>query len=386
LRWKVVTALALASASASAVACELLLPTYLGAGEVPAEAPSDGCAHVEPPRPPDASANPGSERFFLALRSFGLGNADAGPDVGYDLDETCTGLVDASNAVRSCIPTTKEFVDRSGGRDIEGNERLGTTLNNAFSATGFGTVDNRIADGKNSYLIEVRDYNGEANDDQVYVSVYNSAGLGVPDDGGVKVLHTHAPSWDGEDPWSLDCIHAFACPKVPPDASTEWLGDAGPEAVVSLYADPKAYVRDHVLVAHIPVLVIAVGSAYLRVRGAIITGALEKGPGGYAITKGQLAGRVATRDIFDMLATIRIEIGANVSYLCGDNPGFLDYRAQICTSADINADGYDKQEKPCNALSVAVPFTAGEAKLGFRFDQDDPVRGCPATNDECTTK
>jgi hypothetical protein len=373
-RWVIVGTL-----GALGLACELLLPTHAlddtgDAGADTGPVSTDTCVHALPPAPPAVHDAGGTTQVVAAVRTFTL--TDAGSDLGFDLDHNCT----CDSGVTSCGPPGgTEYCDLPGGRDIEGNKVIGTALDTALASNGFGTIDSRIGMGLAGYLVELKDYNGEANDDQVYLDMFDSSGLGAPSTTNVGDFDFHPPAWDGNDAWSVDCGLSVAT--CPPRARALWVGDAG---ITSAYFDSQAYVTDNMLVARPKIIRLAVASTSLAVTDTLIVAKLTPALGSFRLD-GQVAGRVTTKAIFEMLATVHLGEADAGKYLCPGQPDLEQFRQSLCNSADIAASSaFDNQGKPCEALSISVPFTAFPAKIGYQYDRPSAPSGCPNGIADCS--
>jgi hypothetical protein len=360
-------------AGAIAAACQLLLPTIANDGALGAPDASldpDGCVRAVVPSAPDAG-EPGTISFFVAIQTIGVN--DGGAALGYDLDGVCT----SETASESCVPRgERAHPDQAGGRDIAGNEFLGEALQGALNATNAGDINARIGDGRLSYLIEVKRYNGTPNGQPLSVSFLGSNGLYAIEDGGIVNIR---PSWDGGDTWTVDCrVNGARCS----GKSTEvtWLADA---SISSGAFDPRAYVTGSVLVAQFPSIELNVGLTSLAISNVLLTATIsaDVGGGGYRL-EGQIAGRIAVRDAFSALARLRTEDGG---HLCGSDERFQKYvRPMVCSAADISDNpSKDGKGDPCEALSVALNFTALPARIGYRFDSTALAQGCDGIIADC---
>jgi hypothetical protein len=360
-------------------ACELVLPTHgvdssgaLGPDAGDGELDADLCAHAYPPGKP-LDGGDGTEELLFAVQSMGFAQ-DAGPAVGYDLDRTCTCQPGQGPSCTPPIPSAVEgaLCDGPGGRDVAGTAALGDLLEAALVQTPLGDVNQRIQAGYLSYLIQVKHYRRGGPASHVFVSMYNSSGLLVADDAGKGIRQV--PSWDGGEEWALDCALSMAtgCPNSGP------VGDA---AVIPGYFDTDAYVTsDNVAVAHISPLVISVGLTTLRFTDVVVTAKITTAPDGTPTRlDGQIAGRFALRDIFQTLATMKDGFGG---YLCGGSTSYQTFRHKVCQDLDIASDpANDSRGGTCDAMSMAMPFTAVPARMGLRVDHPPVPPGCEAAVD-----
>jgi hypothetical protein len=337
--------------------------------------PEGTCNHVVPPAPPQGPSG-GNVTLLEAFQTLELFGFDA--SVGYDLDGVCTCQ---GGGPESCVPFMHgdEHCDLPGGQDIEGYASFGLLIEQVLSLSNFHDIDARIQAGHLTYLLQIANYNGEPDDTNVFVGFLDSSGLLYPDDDGG--IGTAKPSWDGGDRWAVDCALSGAdCSGVD---SGDWLADSG---VVPLTAvDRQAYVTGGVLVAHLPV-VLGLGITTIPIL-AVVTARMTSLEGGGYRLDGQIAGRVATHDVFAAIARVHDPDPANAGQLlCGPDTTFQTFKPSICNQADINQDpSNDNRGAPCDALSFAGPFTALPAAIGYRIDHTQTPLGCDGAIDDCTS-
>jgi hypothetical protein len=316
---------------------------------------------------------------MVAVRNFILAG-DAGP-IGYDLDGVCT----CQDAGESCLPPVAASVhcDDRQGRDLGGNFVFGEFFQTFLASTPLGSIDDRIDAGLFSFLMSVRHY-GEGNVSNVSFDIFPGSGLFefVDAGDGGTTAKTRSPSWDGNDLWAIDCNQASApCP------NRVDLAEAGP--LSSSFADRRAFVVDGgTLVAHLPSLVLGFGFSDMRLTNAIITANVTHDERGYELD-GQIVGRAGLHDMFRTLAAFHQGSSHEAgTYYCGDNTLFAPLRQQLCNALDISSDpSNDRKGKLCDAISVAIPFRAFPAKIGYQLNNGEIPRGCDggaALEDDCT--
>jgi hypothetical protein len=335
---------------------------------------TSGCAHVRwPDRPAADDPSPGDVApFYLAVRTLDFGvREDGGPPplLGFDLDNFCTCNPDPE----SC----KVTVDAAPHCDLEGGvDNAGLVLVRQFSAfPGFfqqSYINNRINQGYYGAVIRIERYNGKANDTQVQVSYFPSNGTS-----GIEVNFPTAPSWDGNDRWTID--PASINGGVIPDG-----GDPSPK-----YIDQSAYVSNYTAVANLS-FPIAIGASAgdntltVDLVGAVVMAKLVPEGPSFRVEEGMIAGRWATTKMLTALQVLHDPFNIQ-DRLCGTNGTYQLIKDKICRSADIATNVLeDGKNAPCGALTVGVAFTAWPAKVGGTFPRNDAGTPCgPQWVDSC---
>lgn len=398
-------ALAGGSIAITAAACSLAVDLDgLSGGSADAGSP-DGqgtCSHAVPPTRPSGSASGGSMTVTAAVRSVDLGEASTKEDpVGLDLDRTCTCITEND----SCV---SEFSKGSHCDDANGVDNAGAKLFKsllALGAEGMGSAfyTQMVEQGEWGLLLSISDYNGEANDELVTVSLYPSPGMnpiagsggaggaggsagagGAGGSGGIGsggaggfgsgALFAEPPGWNGQDAWPVD--------------STS-LAD-GASIAQPLYLDMNAYVANNVLVAEFPELKFRFGgptsNLNINVRSTTVMGLLETVPDGLGVrvTKGVMAGYWRMEDVFGGFGSLM----ADGKGLCNDG-GILYNQTKdvLCDFIDIALNPPAEGEVLCNGLSFGMGFETFPAKLGAVVPPEPQPNLCPpgqsAANDVC---
>ena len=331
----------------------------------------DTCNHAEPPARPaqDDPSDAGAATFVLALDNidFDLGGdaGDAGgsPAVGLDLDHTCT-----CPGPKSCVPAANANAqcDDSQGRDNAGGALIKQFSAISSSELNANKVNTNMAKGVNSMVLVLSNYNETPNDATVSLGVLVSNGTVPLDDAGTNPIPKH----DGTDQWGID--------------PSSLIGSAPPYVAVN--EDDAAFVVNGVLVAHVSFpfgLGPSVGANFLRVDGAYLVGALEKSGSGYSLT-GYVTGRWDTRNILTGMAGMHDPFNSG-QFLCGSDSTYQALKAAICAGADISRDSTrDNTNAPCDALSLAVGFSAEPAQLGGILSGNPRPEPCgPTYSDQC---
>jgi hypothetical protein len=304
---------------------------------------------AQPPGPPSGGPSGGPISFVAAVHTVDLG--DMGDTPGYDLDHVDTCYDDAGG---SCV-SSKTHCDANGGIDNGGAALLSLVELTSTSVNFHSTyLDTSVNEGKWTLLIQVTDYNGEDDDLGVNVAIYPSTGLGS------------APQWDGTDAWPVE----------PSSVGPGGLGDP-------VYTSLGAYVSGGVLVAGLPTVSILFsgGSTFgVTLVGGVLTGKLVKGPHGWGLTNGIVAGRWTTQAVFQALSALRV----NGAPFCTDSQVFALAQEAICSGADILANASDPPTLPCDSISLGFGFTADPAQIGPLGPPLELDGGCPPGMDPST--
>lgn len=348
---------------------------------------ADGCFSAGHPtaehRPPPSDPNV-LEPFYLALRTMRLGGLDkdgrrsvtAWQDQGLDLDGTCTrsptcDRPDDTAPLTSCKPVGAEL-------PVDGNYCRDNTFGRlSFFATSIPEIGGKyglnddafncaLCTGLYNYLIKITGYNGTANDDTVRVDVYPSPG--VEPDRFINADCTN-PNWrdlylcfTADLPWLIQDT-AVSGPRT------------GPELPPAIAYDDQAFVRDGHLVANLPRDTLfwfpgkraPVTAFPLSLKRGVVTGRLEKAPNGtWTIADGIIAGSALGTDV------IR---GFRLIGFCEDDPNYEPVNRFLQQNLDILASGENDPEAPCDALSLGIAFTAGQASAGA-LASVDPITEC----------
>jgi hypothetical protein len=265
---------------------------------------------------------------------------DGGPPTvsGLDLDHACSK---ENGTPTTCVesPLATPHKDDGHGRD---------------NALGWLIVNNQVqldmvitpnTDPRVSVLLRLTGYNGQPDDDQVFVEAFTTAGVEPVDDAGTP----GEPRWDGTDRWTVSCETFASCD-----------GGAIGSAVTQV-SDQTAYVSGGVLV--VPNLgflpaVLSSGqqgdagylTTLINLNDPVLVAPLVHGDAGIEVRGGILGGRWRTAD---MIATVAgICIGPDVS------------TRFICPIADLASDAIlDGTGQRCNALSVGMAFDALPATI-----------------------
>ena len=331
------------------------------ADAVPEAAPNEGgCVHAVPPGLPATDDTPdagdgGVDTVFalatLDIGQNGSGQFDPNDALGFDLDGFCTCIDDGGP---SCTGSAANC-DTTGGRDEGANVML-AALGHGDSHLDQASLQQRIASGGSGLIVHVSGYNGLANDRSVIVEYFPSPGSVTP------------PSTDGGTPWNVTMAS---------------VAGGGFGSWVSRYQDIQGYVNDYVLVSHLasfPLVILPNTGANdnpitFQLEDVVVQATLMQTGGIWSMTNGQVGARWSTSDALYSLHTLTDDNG---NWLCGNAILYQLAAGEICTGADIaSVPSGDGRGQPCNALSVAIGFTANQAQLADAFDPPVVPSDCP---------
>jgi hypothetical protein len=342
-----------------------------------------GCESARVPTPADRPApGSGSEKvippIYLAVQSTRLGSLgengqldnNAWQDIGFDLDNTCTGVdtCTGDDSPPSCKPTVPQISldghlcrDNTFGR-LEYAAALIPEL-----AKKYGLNDDAfncgLCVGDYNYIFRISNYNGEPNDDQVRVDLYPSPGLDKP------------LPWNCADPTWKDhpCFTPDSKFEVTPESMTA--PKNGPDLADAKLFDDKAFVRDGYMIVSFPDDTLlafpgykALVTAYpIRLQKGIVAGKLAREADGvWRITDGTIGGRVRAADLIKGFR----ELG-----LCEQDPNYPVMTDFVNKNLDILADGRNDPNATCDAMSMGIAFKAQQVIAG-KVTAVEPLEEC----------
>ena len=378
----------------AATRCSVYTESLLGGGQAGVDGgaglgwwsgPGDqGCFSA---RYPTSASRPGPQKaaalppIYVAIRSMRFGGQEldggssqtAWKDIGYDLDSKCTSsdtcLGDPTNPSISCKPTGQQVpYDGNYCRDNTFG-RLEVTASTIPELGGkYGLNDDAfncaLCVGDYNFVIKMSDYNGTAEDDHVRIDLYPSPGLDTP------------LPWDcasGE--WkNHPCITPDLALNV--EDSVVPSGTGGPDLGDSTIFDDTAYVHEGYVVINLPPNTqfafpgkrpgVATAFPVVLDQG-IVTGKITHAQDGtWSIEDGTISGR---SPVADMIEGLRL-IG-----LCESDPNYALINNFLTQNLDVLADGTTDPSRSCDALSLAVAFTAGQQTAG-KLVHVDPLVEC----------
>jgi hypothetical protein len=315
--------------------------------------------------------------IYLAITSTRLGslNREGNPDpaawqeIGYDLDDTCTGAdtCEGADSPPSCKPTVPQIsTDGQYCRDNTFGRLEFTAALVPELAKKYGLSDDAfncaLCVGHYNYVLKISGYNGEPNDDRVRVDLYPSPGL-------VKPL-----------PWNCDDPSWKTRPCFTPDQvfKVEKGGMAnprpGPDLPDAKTFDDNAFVKDGYLVLSLkdtnlwfPGYNALVTAFPIQLRGGLASGKLVRGGDGvWRIQDGIIAGRTLAADL--------VKGFRNIGF-CESDPNYGLMADFVAKNLDLLADGTKDPNRTCDAMSVAVGFEALQAVAG-PLDEVEPLQEC----------
>ena len=129
------------------------------------------------------------------------------------------------------------------------------------------------------------------------------------------------------------------------------------------------------------------GTVVIDLVGSVVTGKLVADGTSFRVEEGQLAGRWATGKLLTSLQALHDPFDQK-QYLCNTDPAYQNVKAAICKGADVTTDlKTDGTNTPCDALSIAIGFTASPAHLGSAHEHIVTAPPCGATyHDDCNAQ
>lgn len=361
---RIVTSLGLVALTA----CSLLAPLHVqqdsaDAATEPRDVAPATCPLAVPAAPPAASdpSNDEERSFVVAVRTLDLqGDADGGTAPRYDLDGVSTCCQGAGPSCTSSTP----HCDADGGVDNAFATLIADlgAVSPSFSET---TINELLAAGAFSFLLQIQHYNGTPNDTSLTVGAFVSRGLDG-EDGGV-------PRWEGSDEWTVDTTYVLGSPESRP--------------VVPGRFDAHAYVTDGVLVASFDYDLLigsASGNGVLvsTTGGRIVARVVANADGSFSLVDGVLSGRWSTHALLAEIPSI-YTLGA---FLCATTSTYQQLKPLLCATADIRTTrALDDGSGACDALSIEVGFRAEPARIGRPVAPQPRPNNCPdASADDCS--
>jgi hypothetical protein len=314
------------------------------------------CDGPQLPPVPTPGTTPGALDFVIALRTKDWGDHVEGGiptylHLGFDLDGVCT----RSSATASCQSppgaALADFTDGAGGID-NASGRFSST----WRTTPISDEIRRVEDsGQAANLLRVRGYNGEANDDQVEVSMLVGTVWPSSKPSSIK------PLWDGSDTWST---------------TSAFVEDGALDKPLNV--DKNAYVNDHTLVAHFASAVLGGPfTNFSTVDGVVLSGKLVAQGAGYALENGVRAGRWPAGGFFAFLTILIAGTPCALTQYSAQYDVYLKAK-RACALTDIRSEG-DDTSMPCDALSFGASLDGVPAKIGDVLPiEPGPV--CPAVS------
>jgi hypothetical protein len=337
---------------------------------------------------PAVQSAPDLPPIYMAIRTmrFGAEETDGGvsqtawADIGFDLDNTCTGsntcLGDGGPPAVSCKPTGAGVpYDGDYCRDNTFG-RLEVTASTIPELGGkYGLDDDAfncaLCVGDYNFVIKFSSYNGTDEDDHVRVDLYPSPGLDTPL------------------PWNCENGEWKNHPCITPDQALNIqngiTANDGPDLSDSSIADPNAYVHEGYVVITLPANTQfafpgkrpGVATAYpVLFESGIVTGHFSHAQDGtWALDDGIIAGRSSSAAMVEGLRLIG---------LCEADPNYALINNFLTANLDVLADGGNDPNAPCDGLSFGIGFTAGQQTAG-KIVTVPPLVECEGPDDDAGT-
>lgn len=298
------------------------------------------CDPIVPPAAPNVSNAGDTIEFATAMRAIDLDEEDDSPRFGLDLDGKCSCTIDGPSCTRpEFVDVKKETCDDPRGLDNGTGVALARINALAAGAISSILVNEGATQGLWTQIIRVRNYSGTPNDDKVTLAIYETPGLSTP-------------SWNGTDAW--------------PIANTS-VGSSG-SVDEPVDVDEAAYVRDGVLVAHLPKTRIWLRAASLSLPIELVSVTLnaqitEATAGNWRLTEGILAGKWLLPALFRSLSAFRYDTNLEKK-LCRDDIIYLQVKNMFCSATDILDPATANGSSECNAISFGMRFDTESIQLG----------------------
>ncbi len=351
---------------------------------------ANGCDTAGAPTPqmrPMATSAEQLAPIYMAIDSLNLGSEDpngvksktAWEGYGLDLDGACTssstcGTVQDTPTQTCASATTRVPVDGSLCRDNTFGQLQGGVGDTAIGKTYRLTDDQfncGLCLGRFTFIIKISRYNGTANDGDVRVDLYPSAGLETPIQFACSTtwreeLYDNGLCWQNNQPFSVE-TSSMDTPTAGPDLST------------SKIFDDAAYVRDGYLVMNMPpstrlwfphTINSPIYTFPFVLAGGVTVGRLfKKSNQEWNLDDGIIAGWSKGTDL--------IEGFERLGFCEGKDPLYSFMKTLVKNNQDIASDGSRDPSIPCDAITVGIPFKAREASVGGLIDTPFPERCAP---------
>lgn len=356
-----VFALLLASTSACALVTSFDgfdVPKDAGVEEAGTDAgqqESGACEPKRPPPPPPAGQPGNSLGVLDSAVKWVRFSPDTGPP-GFDLDGVCTCPEPASCAGAMSSPL---LCDHDAGVDNQ-TSNLFATIDTYLRLNNAGQLDDKgllsaLERARFGVVLRLWDWNGTADDEDVKLALLNAFDV-VPADAGAR--------FDGKDEWVIDESSYFGG-SVPPPSSSAYVTNG---TLVARFALLKLKLRIPTVDDKWLLLTIDLGQAQLVGRIAQSKDGL--GRDSFAITGGEIGGRVRMENVF--------ALAASVGYCFPQNdPNLSTIVSLVCERRDIMGDpGRDQRGDRCDAISAGLAFESGPARVA-------PDAGKPSDEVRC---
>jgi hypothetical protein len=321
------------------------------------------CVHAGWPLPPESAPEGGDVSFVAALRSIDLGEKNPADPAGLDLDGLCT----CDPQGPSCLYpdyAKANHCDGKGGRD-NSIAKVFSQVQLLVPEFGSNTFSQNAEKGNWSILVRVWNWNGQDNDAQVNVALYQTYWKD-------STQPTQAPLWQGEDYW--------------PVATTSLVD--GMNFDNAKYFDNAAYVTGGVVVASLPEAFFGFNGSGsnvgIKLTAGTLVGRIEHvKASSYRLADGVVGGRWKVDDIFKVLGSFSV----NNNVLCNDGgTAYTSVKQLLCSNVDI-ASTLGGPTTPCDSLSFGMTFQTEPALISKTYVPELDENLCSPdqdpSNDSC---
>lgn len=350
--------------------------------------PTDPCEHAAPPTVPAKRNVPGEDDelppFVVAVRSMSLIPDKGASPPGFDLDNVCTcekRQPTAGDGGSTCLTTpTTPFCDENGGIDNQA-ARVFNEYRGILEINETANINDEIANGAKTLLLQVSGYNGLPNDPNVTVGVFPSEGIydRPPDKAGCDASTFNAlpgypeggvwrPAFCGDDKWSVIKETAIGAgrPLVPVRTGSGWVRDGvlvvevRDSLQIPFYNTVLSLVTARVVGRLVPL------DQNLVPRDAAAPPANDREKRLFELRDGVLAGRIPARDLLAAAGTLDDPLDKQSGkHLCS-TPLYQTMQELFCRFLDISSNPQRDLNLSfaCDALSAAFTFKAFPALDG----------------------
>ncbi len=327
------------------------------AGLVDAGPVDAGPPHARPPTAGPAHPADGTGSTTFAVTRYFLGttlrdgtpSADAWKSFGYDLD----GLLSTAASTDLCAPAdgapaASVYPDGLDGTDNSVGKSVFPIFNN-LSPGLEGAVNDVIANGLRTLLIDVPGLGSGSDYNPLTVRVYQGEALGAP------------PAFDGSDVWPV---------------SKATLTDPADLLSTRSSFGSSFLVGGELVASPAGELTVVLGQSPRMLRLALHHAVLTmKLSADHQSAQGTIAGILTTADF---VQEVRDELRyVNGGTMCAGGPMVDSVAMQVTQASDILADGTQDPRQTCSGISIGIGFDARVVKLGAIVDEPVRPNPCP---------
>lgn len=329
------------------------------------DADPGACAELGyPAKPADAAAGGGPPILVaVKLLDFGVDTDGGAGDVpGFNLDRACSVDLASSTCKTNVLGPTfdRHAKDKNASGLDNASYSLIKYINSLSDILTATTINEGIADGKYGAVVQLKDWSGAADDDDVQVEIFPAIGRAPREN--------PSAGFGPDDRWILDTRFQVA---VNVEAS-------------SVKAD-QAWVTGNKLVARFsnvtfPIIIDQDPKPFdIHITDVVLTATLATANGMTSLSAGTVAGRWKTSDFLGQVRTIFVKDanGLENTVLCEpDAIARLLYgsvKKEVCDARDIRSDSNDTAKLGCDGVSAAMRVEAYPVtNLGY-FDAGPQV-------------